>query len=562
MSAPPATADSPASPPAPRPSRVWLGLFGLALLTGALMFPLWFPRAPADRPTRPAPGPDAASAAAAVQQLDAALAAMWKTGGVEPLPPADDLAVIRRLSLALTGTVPSLEEIRAFESRPPEGRLGGMIAERLADPRTADYLAERLARACVGIENGPFLVYRRLSLVRWLSGQLERRRPYGAIVRDLVAAEGLWTTNPAANFVTASIDNNNKPEGPDQVRLAIRTTRAFLGVRIDCVQCHDDKFGDRWRQEDFHRLAACYAGAEMKLTGVRDNRHQPHEVRYRGDAAERTVLPGVPFLPELMPDEGRPRERLAAWVTHRENLPFARATANRAWAILFGRPLVDPIDDIPLEPDAIPPVLEVLARDFAAHGHDLHRLITVIASSRAFRLSSRSPDPAIPVSWEQEAHWAAFPITRLRPDQVAGSVIQATQLSTLDRKSPFLLQLARAGLTADFVKRYGDPGEAEFEDPGGTIPQRLLLMNGKLVRDRTSRNPLIGAVSRIHALAPDAASAVETAYLCVFTRRPEAAERDHFNARLAEAGSGEPRHRALEDLYWSLLNSTEFSWNH
>lgn len=553
---------SPASQ-TPRPATAWLSLAALTLLAMAAALWLWQPRDPAlpavaETPLRTA-DTDLTKVSAAI---DAALEADWSSRGIHGLPPVDDLIVARRLSLALTGAIPSLEEIRLLESQPADSRLDFWLDRLLADPRSADYLAERLARASVGVEGGPFLVYRRLALVRWLSEQLQQRRPYDAIVREMITAEGLWTTNPAANFITSSIDNNNQKEGPDQIRLAIRTTRAFLGVRIDCVQCHDDKFGDRWKQQDFHQLAAFYAGAEMKMTGVRDDRHKPHEVRFRGDAEERTVLPAVPFLPHLLPDQGRPREQLAVWATHPENLPFARATANRMWAILFGRPLVEPIDDIPLDAADVPPALEVLARDFAQQGHDLHRLIATIAGTRAFRRDSRSPDPAQPATAEQEKAWAAFPLTRLRPEQVAGGVIQATQLSTIDRQSPFLIQLARFGQTTDFVKRYGDPGESEFEDPGGTIPQRLLMMNGKLVRERADKNPLFGAVSRIRALAPDPAAAVEVAYLCLFTRRPTETERSHFAGRLTEAARPEARQRVLEDLYWSLLNSTEFSWNH
>jgi hypothetical protein len=564
MTPPPLSPPDPQIPPPTRPRRgprAWICLLALSALPIVSAGWLWRSgAAPGSVPTQ-APSPEQPSIEAAARSIDAALADVWREAGVDPLPRADDLAIARRLSLALTGSIPSLAEIRDLESRPAEQRLV-WLTERLShDPRAADYLAERLARAFVGTEGGPFLVYRRLALVRWLSEQIHTGRPYDAIVRDLITAEGLWTTNPAANFITATIDNNDQKEGPNQVQLAIRTTRAFLGTRIDCVQCHDDKFGDRWKQADFHQLAAFYAGSEMKLTGVRDDRHKPHEVRYRGDEAERTVLPAVPFHPELMPERGRPRERLAAWATHPENLPFARATANRVWALLFGRPLVEPIDDIPLDPGAVPPALDLLARDFVANGHDLRRLIAVIAATRAFQLDSRSPDPAAPATEAQEKHWAAFPLTRLRPEQIAGSVIQASYLDTLDTESPFLLRLARFGQTNDFVKRHGDLGEAEFEDPGGTIPQRLLMMNGKLVRERTDRDPLINAVTRIQTLAPDAEAAIEATYLCVFTRRPDPAELAHFVERLGQT-TRQARHRALEDLYWTLLNATEFSWNH
>ena len=299
----------------------------------------------------------------------------------------------------------------------------------------------------------------------------------------------------------------------------------------------------------------------MKLTGVRDDRNKVHEVRYRGEDTEHAVRPVAPFFPELLPDRGRPRERLAVWATHPKNLPFARATTNRAWAILFGKPLVEPIDDIPLDSREVPPALEALAHDFVAHGFDLKRLFAVIAGTRAFQTDSRSPDPDRPATTVQEAHWAAFPITRLRPEQIAGSVIQATYLDTMDADAPFLLQLAKFGQTIDFVKRHGDLGEGEFDDPGGTIPQRLLMMNGKLVRERLDRNPFVSAATRIRNLTPDPATAIDAAYLCVFTRRPTLAEREYFSGRIGTE-KGKSSHQGTEDLFWTLLNSTEFSWNH
>lgn len=502
-----------------------------------------------------------ASIRATVDRVNAEFAAAWAEAGVEPAPPADDLAVIRRLSLGLTGSVPSLEEIRAFEAR-PEGprRIQWWLSHLFEDSRSADYLAERYARAFVGVENGPFLVYRRGRLVSWLSGQFRENRPYDELVRDLIAAEGLWTSNPEANFITATIDQNEKKRGPDEIKLAARTTRAFLGVRIDCMQCHDDKFGDRWKQEDFHQLAAFYAGAEMRITGVQDRKNKVYEFRYLGERDEQPVPQAVPFSPELLPSSGAPRERLAKWATHPENRAFSRAAVNRVWAILFGRPLVEAIDDIPLE-GPYPPGLESLADDFVAHDFDLRHLIRTIAATRPYTLDSRSGDPARPVTEAEEMHWAAFPLTRLRPEQIAGGVTQAASLDTLDDEASVLRRIQRFGDRNQFVKRWGDPGEEEFAELTGTIPQRLLMMNGNLVKERTSPNPVMNASTRIGALSGDPTRAVEAAYLCVLTRRPTPEETEFFAGTL-EKRNPNARNRAMEDLFWTLMNATEFSWNH
>ena len=228
------------------------------------------------------------------------------------------------------------------------------------------------------------------------------------------------------------------------------------------------------------------------------------------------------------------------------------------WALLFGRPLVDPVDDLPASGEP-PPVLLLLAGDFSAHGYDLHRLIRIIAATEVFRLESTDTAPA-ESDGPNDENWAAFPLTRLRPEQVAGAVFQAASLPTLGPQSPWLVRLAFYTGRNDFVRRYGDTGEDEFAVRGGTIPQRLLLMNGELVREKT-KDDLFNASRRIAELAPDDRKAIEVAYLTVMTRRPTSEELSHFESRLAGTKQQERKDR-LTDLFWTLLNTTEFSWNH
>jgi hypothetical protein len=259
----------------------------------------------------------------------------------------------------------------------------------------------------------------------------------------------------------------------------------------------------------------------------------------------------------LLPENGTPREQLAEWVTHSRNRPFARAIVNRVWAILAGKPLVKPIDDIPLRGD-YPPGLEILADDFVDHGHDLQRLIRIIVGTEAYRRSSRAD---FEVTDQHESAWAVFPVTRLRPDQVAGGIIQAASLKTIDANSHIVFQLQKFGEQNDFIQRYGDTGEDEFDERAGTIAQRLLLMNGELVKERTTQNIIANAATKIAALAPTDEIAVENAYLAVLSRRPSPTEAEYF-AGLLRDKRRQDRQRQLEDLYWVLLNSTEFSWNH
>jgi hypothetical protein len=502
--------------------------------------------------------------AATLEQLNQEFANHWRKQELKTAPPADDLAIARRLSLALTGTVPSLEEIRALERVRSEDRVEWWVSHLLEDRRFSDYVAERLARAYVGTENGPFLVYRRRRFVTWLSDHLARNTPYDELVRDLIADEGLWNGTPAVNFVTVTVQQDKKNQ-PDETRLAGRTARAFLAMRIDCLQCHDDKLGtiligDEGKvrtglQSDFHQLAAFFSQAELSLVGIHDGGDQ-YKFKYLNAEKEVVVPPQVPFAAAIRDGHGTRREQLARWVTHPENRAFARATVNRIWALMYGRPLVEPIDDIPLH-GVYPPGLELLADDFVGHGYDLHRLIRLIAASAPFQRASQAD---FEITDAHEEHWAVFPLSRLRPEQVAGSLVQGASLSTIDADAHILSRLVKFGQTNDFVTRYGDIGEDEFAHRAGTIPQRLLMMNGNLVKERTDFNLVMNAASRIAVLTSDNDRAVEAAYLSLLTRRPTEEERAHFVSRLPQGG-GE-RVKAIEDLYWVLINSTEFSWNH
>ena len=241
---------------------LFLTLCGGGLLAfQASVFP---PEASRKRPLESQADDDVAQAAA---RIDEVLAAQWQTSGLRLAPAASDLAIARRLSLALAGTIPSLEEIRLFEAQPAESRLDWWLSGLLADRRYADYMAERLARAYVGVDEGPVIFFRRRRFVSWLADQLHQNRPYDVLVRELIAEDGLWTSKPATNFITVAIkpDSDDQPH-PDPNKLAGRVARAFLGVRLDCAECHDHPF-DQWKQTDFQQLAAFFG--QTQRSGAR-----------------------------------------------------------------------------------------------------------------------------------------------------------------------------------------------------------------------------------------------------------------------------------------------------
>jgi hypothetical protein len=297
---------------------------------------------------------------------------------------------------------------------------------------------------------------------------------------------------------------------------------------------------------------------------VEDNPALTFRVDDRTTLAQRTVSPAVPFGSEWLPVDGTARERLAAWVIHPENRRFERAVANRAWGLMFGRPWSDPVDDLPNPsptPDLDADLLDRLGHDFRTSGYDLKRLLLLIASSRAFRLSSQHPAYETGEGSDAvEQAWAVFPLTRLRPEQMIGGMVQASSVRAIDQHSHLITRVIRFFRENDFTNEYGDLGERELEDRVGTIPQALLRMNGRFVQEIADAGPF-NASGRVAGMSPTEEACLETAFLCCLTRRPSAEERSHFLPQLQD-GRDEARAKGVEDLFWSLFNSPEFCWNH
>ncbi len=344
--------------------------------------------------------------------------------GLASAAPASWQIICRRLSLALVGNSLSLEELRAIEQIAPEQRIEWWTDYLLADLRWSDCFAVRFSRAFVGTNQGPFLLFRRRKFQLWLAEEFRQGTPYDQIVRKMFSAKGLWTDRPEVNFLTATIGEDNQGR-VDPILLAGRTSRAFLGMRLDCLQCHDDLLGktnlgsvDEPRggtQLDFQNLAAFFGDSRVSgpnlLAGLRDDK-QPYRVQLLGDSEETILKPKLPYLESLDLPDGSPRDQLAVWITHPENKSFARATVNRVWAILFGIPLVEPVDNIPIH-GPFPPGLEALADSFVQSGYQLRGLVREIVATQAFQRDSRLVDQ--PLTAEHEANWSVFPLTQLRP---------------------------------------------------------------------------------------------------------------------------------------------------
>jgi hypothetical protein len=496
---------------------------------------------------------------APVEQVNRFFRERWNDAGIQPAAVADDLTLFRRISLVLHGTAPSLEEIREFESETSRDRIDRWTNRMLADRRFADYFARRFSRFLIGTDEGQFIVFRRDRFWAWLGNQIHQNRAYDAIVRDMISERGLWTDKPEVNFVAAVVT-----EGViDHNKLAGRTVRAFLGQRIDCAQCHNHPFAD-WKQGQFEGLAACYGQLNISGVGVEDNKKAPYTIPDRLTLKNREIEPAVPFHSEWMPEEGRTRERLAAWVTHPDNRRFDRAIVNRVWGLMFGKAWIQPVDDLPnpRESGSDPnDLLDLLGADFRAHGCDLKRLISTIAATQVFRLSSQHPAfETRELADAVEQTWAGFPLTRLRPEQVIGAMVQASSIKTVDQNSHWTIRAIRFFRELDFVKEYGDLGDDELTERAGTIPQALLRMNSSFAAEWT-KSTIFSAAGRIAGIAPDDETCLDLCFLVCLTRHPTPEEGSVMLKQL-ENTKGEERSQIIEDIFWTLFNGPEFCWGH
>lgn len=498
----------------------------------------------------------AANVEVVASQVDARFEQNWAARGLTPAAPASELQILRRLSLALHGSIPSLEDLRRFEADVAPGRLERWAALMVQDRRFAEYFANRLSRVFVGTEGGQFIIFRRDRFQTWLADQLHQDRPLDAVIRDMIESTGLWTGEPATNYITQAFADDQL----DVNKLAGRTVRAFLGQRIDCAQCHNHPFA-HWKQEQFEGLAACFGQARISVAGVGDDRSRAFTVTDRGTLEDYQPEAGVPFGQEWWPEEGAYRHRLAAWITHPDNVRLERAVANRVWGLMFGRAFIEPVDDLPDPPDATadPDILQILGADFRQHGCRIKRLVLAISATRVFRMDSKHSAWETGEGWtEVEAAWAVFPLVRLRPEQIIGAMCQAASIRRIDQNSHLLTRFVRFIREQDFVRDYGDPGEQELTERAGTIPQALLRMNGRFAREISQANALT-ASGRIASMSPDVDTAIELAFLCCLTRYPTPDEVQIF---LPDPDSSPSRGEVVEDVYWTLFNSPEFCWNH
>lgn len=464
----------------------------------------------------------------------------WEAEQIKPADLAGDAEFLRRVYLDLSGRIPRVAEVRDFLADPAPDKRSRLVAERLA---SADYV-RHLTHVWRDLflshtsADGKFLAP---PLESWLARQLRDNRPYDEFVRSILTAD-LAQSGPLAFYTAHELKADN---------LAAATSRLFLGINLDCAQCHNHPFAS-WKRDQFWELAAAFAGVRRLRT---DNPYLPapealelREIAIPG--TDRTVE--VRFLDGSRPalDPGMsPRVALARWVTAADNPYFARALVNRTWAHFFGRGLIDPLDALGNRSESSNgQLLDRLAREFAARQFDMQLLMRAIATSQTYQRSSRQSD----VSQRDPAAFARMAVRGLTTEQTLANLAIATGLG-----APVSTSAGPTASLAGIVGAAATPDRAS--DTETTILEALALMNGKYIADATS--PTGGHLLTAVVEGPflDDQARIETLFLATVSRRPTAEEAEQIRAVLERQPD---RRAALADLLWALLNSSEFLSNH
>ena len=487
--------------------------------------------------------------------IDTHVHAKLKKLHILPSAGTDDATFLRRASLDIIGRLPTAEESRKFLEDKTQNRRAKLVDTLLKRPEYADYWALkwsdllRVDRLKLGHEQA-------YDYYRWIRERFAANTPFDQFTRQLLTANGPLRENPQAIFY--------KSIGKAGDRAAV-VSQVFLGMRIECAQCHHHPY-DRWGQTDYWGMQAFFTQVGFKPGPTGES------IRASGNPTTKHPRTGdlifAHALETGMPDahpEGDRRQVLAEWMTGPGNRFFARNIANRTWAHLLGRGLVEPIDDVRLtNPPSNPELLDALADHLVANKFNLHALIRTITASNAYQRTTESNQ----TNRQDEQNYSRFLMKRLDAEVLLDAITDTTGVPEKFQGTPAgfrAVQLWDSQVPHYFLKLFGRPYRVSAcaceraTEP--TVGQILHVMNSPRIQKKIAHAG--GRIAKLVRESTDDDYVVEELYLTFFNRFPETSERKvalaHFRQSTAEKRS---RTQAAEDLAWSMLNSLEFLFNH
>jgi hypothetical protein len=497
----------------------------------------------------------------AMSSIDRLMLHQWRRLGIVPSARADDATFLRRVTIDICGTLPTSEEVAEYLADTRPDKRARLIDRLLDRPEYASYFALKWADILQNRGAGYSTSRQRPGtafFAAWIRDSLQANKPYSQFVTEILTASGPQNEQPPTIWYRTVRKPSEYVESVAQ---------AFLGVRVQCAQCHDHPT-ERWTQGDYFGLAAVFARVGRK-GGFADAEVPTDEIIYVRDQGEvrhpRTgeVIPprpleGAEFSLDMRDD---PRRSFSRWMTSEENPYFARTMANRMWAHFFGRGIVHPIDDArSTNPPSNPKLLDALAQDFVASGFDVKHLIRAITNSYAYGLES------VPHTGNASdtQTFARFYPRRLTAEVLLDGISQVLDVPTDFPGVPpgtRAIDLPDENVAAHFLDVFGRPSrmsacECERVD-APSLAQALELVNSTEIQRKLTEPT--GYAARLTSSNTSDADLLDDMFVRVLGRHPRSEEVQaavDFLATEPDQGEG---HRSL---LWSLLATNEFLFNH
>ncbi len=473
-----------------------------------------------------------------------------------------DAEFIRRVSLDALGKLPKPERIRMFLKDKDPGKRDKLVDEMLSDPDWADFWAIKWGDLLrpntrhVGVK--PVML-----MDRWIRRKLRTDTRYDDFVRELLTATG--STHEVGPV--ALLRDKRDPKF-----LGAFVSRAFMGVRLECAQCHHHP-SEKWGQDDYYQMAAFFGSMKRKGQGISAPiSGEPEYWWWQPGGTVKHPVTGEVMSPKppdgpltKIPADKDPREALVDWLVQPDNPFFAQATVNRLWGELFGKGIVEPVDDFRASnPPSNAPLLDWLAKDFIRHKFDLKHTIGLILKSRTYQSSSLANETNV----GDDRNFARSYRRRLPAEVMADALTHVTgipdYMEGLANGSSAMQNWNRT-MASTLMDTFGRPdasAECPCErDPDPTIVQSLHLMNSSKLEDRIANSK--GTAAELAKGNKSPGEIVEEIYLLAYARLPSPEEKNIATALFGDE-KAEPadRKKAAEDLIWALLNTPEFVLNH
>jgi hypothetical protein len=477
-----------------------------------------------------------------------------------PSPICSDGEFLRRASLDTIGVLPTADQVRTFLADGDPLKREKLVDDLLSRPEFVDYWAYHWSD--VLLLTGERLRPKALqSFYQWIRERVAENAPWDEIARGIILAKGSTFENGAANFYALHQDPKDMSE---------TTSAAFLGMSIQCAQCHDHPL-EKWTNDDYYGMVSLFARVRGKGWGGDFRNGDGNRTIFLADRGE-VIQPrtGKPRRPR--PLDGEPlefdapidrREVFADWLTSPKNPYFSKAIVNRVWANFLGVGLVEKVDDLRLtNPPSHPELFDLLAAELAQNGYNLKWLMRQILVSETYQRSST----ALPENAADERFFAHFHPRRLSAEVLLDAVSQATGVATPFKDQPAgtrALQLADASVASYFLETFGRPERLltctceRSDEPSMT--QVLHLTNGNTLLEKLEAKE--GRIAQLSTSDLPAERIVEELYLSALSRLPTDDERAQIVPVLQEAAESE-RRAVIEDLCWSILTSREFLFQH